>query len=205
MKLIVFSPAGVFQPKTRTYLTHWREKSIHSSDCNWCCQSKRNTSKITFVSPIDSISDDSRGSNLRKPVRYTVSKSNSARLGFSDIWLASLESLLVRGIDDGFTVTLSNFVEQQGHEDFPRLRYLEIVEPEEFANPCLDNTGLSGDSQKSWPATRARFVDMCQEVGIRYKIWSEPAESWANVGKNCMDWPEAVRAHFSAAVNKMRF
>lgn len=85
-------------------------------------------------------------------------KSSREYLRFWDLLPVSLESLVIREVDDGLTITLSNFVEQQGYEDFPRLRYLELVETEEFANSCLDDSRSSGALQKSWPeAVKAQF------------------------------------------------
>lgn len=130
-------------------------------------------------------------------------RSGTEHLRFSELLPASLESLVVREVDDGLTAPLSNLVEHQGHEDFPRLRYVELVETEEFANSCLGNTGSPGTLQKSWPAARARLIEMCQDANVKYKVWSEPAKSWADIGKDYIDWPETVKAHFSAGINRM--
>lgn len=124
-------------------------------------------------------------------------------LNFSDLLPASLESLVVRDIDDSFTIPLSNFIEQWGDKVLPQLRYFELVETGNLAKLCLGNTGSSGSdlNENSWPVARTQFIGMCHHAGIRYKIWSEAAKSWAQTGMNFMDWSGVVKTYFSADAN----
>lgn len=125
----------------------------------------------------------------------------------SDLLPSSLESLIVRDVDAISTTLLSKFIEKGGSRNFPRLRYIELVEAEHFAKLCSNNTEPSESSdmdKMQWPVIRARFIEMCQDAGIRYKIWSEAAKWRVDEGKDYIDWPEDVRAHFSAGVDQMK-
>lgn len=130
-------------------------------------------------------------------------KSSSQELEFSDLLPSSLESLTMRDVDATFAATLSRFVEQKGCSYFPRLRYFELVEARVLADTHTEDAQTSQSlamNQTAWSATRLHFVDMCRDLGLGYKVWSEDAKMFANKA-DYKDWPERVKNHVRVGVS----
>ncbi|CAD0097021.1 unnamed protein product [Aureobasidium vineae] len=141
-----------------------------------------------------------RSSEINQTILFPHSSPENPN--FSDLLPTSLESLVVREVDANFATALSNFVEQKDHENPPRLRYIELVETEEFANSTLEENQTAETLEidhAAWSAVRAELIEMCLDVGIRYKIWSEVAKVFADE-KDYKDWPERVKNHFRAGI-----
>ncbi|KAI5204025.1 hypothetical protein E4T38_04828 [Aureobasidium subglaciale] len=89
---------------------------------------------------------------------------------FHDLIPSSVEQLILRWVEDDMTPYLTRFVDMQSYNEFPNLKYIELVKTRRLNISMLER---AKSARSTWIAIRDRFEKMCNQAGIGFKVWSE--------------------------------